>query len=107
MFAPIAAIFIAVWFYQTAASSGQKPISWATAGIIVYFISAVFWTYFINPSIKDSAIHNQSAMLIFISRYAYIVFALACATGFKILMSKKVVLEESSSDENSLKNEEQ
>ena len=98
MFAPIAALFIAVWFFQTAESSGQKPIPWATAGIIVYFISALFWTYFINPSIKDSAIHNQSAMLIFVSRYAYIVFALACAAGFKILMSKKVDSEESAED---------
>ncbi|MDQ7090273.1 MAG: hypothetical protein Q9M50_06445 [Methylococcales bacterium] len=89
MFAPIAALLITVWFYKTAKSSGQKPIAWATAGIVVYFISALFWSYFINPSIKDSALHNQSPLLIFISRYAYIVFALLCATGFKYLMSKK------------------
>ena len=44
MFAPIAAIFIAVWFYQTAKSSGQKPLSWTTAGIVVYFFSALFWS---------------------------------------------------------------
>lgn len=94
MFAPIAALFIVVWFYQTAAQSGQKPLPWATAGIITYFMSALFWTYFINPSIKDSAIHTQSAFLIFVSRYAYIVFALACATGFKVLMSKPVDTED-------------
>jgi len=88
MFAPIAALFIAVWFYQTANNSGQKPLSWTIAGMVVYFSSALFWSYFVNPSIKDMAIHNQSAFLIFVSRYAYIVFALSCAAGFKMAMSK-------------------
>jgi hypothetical protein len=93
MFAPIAAIFIAVWFYQTAESSGQKPLSWTMAGIVVYFFSALFWSYFVNPSIKDIAIHNQSAFLVFVSRYAYIVFALSCAAGFKVVMSKPPKIE--------------
>ncbi len=59
MFAPIAALFIAVWFYQTADISGQKLLSWTIADMVIYFSSALFWSYFVNPSIKDRVIHNQ------------------------------------------------
>ena len=96
MIASIAAIFVAVWFYQTAEASGQKTASWIAAGTLVYFFSALFWSYFINPSIKDSALHNPSAFLIFVVQYAYIAFALICTAGFKIMMSKKENTENSS-----------
>ncbi len=96
MLASIAAILVVVWFYRTAEVSGKEPVSWTASGAIVYFLAALFWTYFINPPIKDNALHNPSGFMVTVVQYAYIVFALACTAGFKILMSDKPVDENSS-----------
>ena len=80
---------IATWFFQTARADQQKPFSWAIVGIVIYFSCALFWTFFITPSIKEAALHSRSGFLIFLVRYAYIMFSMGCVTLFKKLMSKK------------------
>ncbi len=87
----IAAIFVLVWFYHTAPGAGKNPVQWAIAGFIVYFTVSLLWTYFVNPSIKDAAMHSRDGLLMFVSRYAYIVVALVCAIVFNLKMGKKKV----------------
>lgn len=78
----IAAILVTFWFYNTAQHSDRNAVHWAIAGFIIYFIVALLWTYFVNPGIKDAAMHNRSNILKFISSYAYIVVSSACALLF-------------------------
>ena len=85
----IAAILVFVWFYNTASNSGRNPLHWAIAGFVVYFIVALIWTYFVNPSIKDAAMHSRSVLLMYIVRYAYIVVAVTCAVIFNLKVGKK------------------
>ena len=85
----IAAILVLVWFYNTAPNYGRNPVHWAIAGFLVYFVIALLWTYTINPSIKDAAIHSRSTILMFITRYAYIVVSLLGAFIFNLKIGKK------------------
>ncbi|MFW5443773.1 MAG: hypothetical protein ACKE51_05645 [Methylococcaceae bacterium] len=85
----IAAILIFVWFYKTAENTGRNPLHWAVAGFVVYFIVALIWTYFINPSIKDAAMHSRSTVLMYVVRYAYIVVSVCCAVVFNLKVNKK------------------
>jgi len=85
----IAAIAIFVWFYNTAPNSGRNPLNWAIAGFVVYFIIALVWTYAINPGIKDAAMHSRNVMLMYISKYAYIVVATAGAIAFNLVLGKE------------------
>lgn len=80
----ISAILIIVWFYYSAERFNRNPVHWAIAGFIVYFIVSLFWTYFVNPSIKDAAMHGRDTLLMYISRYAYIVVALVSAAIFNL-----------------------
>lgn len=75
----IAAILVAVWFYTTASRSERPRVSWAVSGVVVYFLAALLWSLIVTPGVKDAAIHNQSGMLIFIVRYAYIGVGLLAA----------------------------
>ncbi len=75
----IAAIFVTFWFYNTAQHSNRNPLNWAIVGFIIYFIVALLWTYFVNPVIKDAAMHSRNNILRYISSYAYIAISLACA----------------------------
>ncbi len=85
----IAGILIAVWFYNTASHSNRDPLNWAIAGFVVYTVVAMFWTFIINPGIKDAAIHTRNTGLSYIARYAYIAVALACALIFNMTIGKK------------------
>lgn len=85
----LAAIFILAWFYNTAPKYGRKPLHWAIAGVMVYFIVAMSWTVLVNPSIKDAAMHGRNMMLMYLSKYAYIVIALACAVFFNFKIGPK------------------
>ena len=85
----VAAIFIFVWFYHTAPRSGRNSLNWAIAGVVVYFIIAVFWTFIINPGIKDAAMHSRNTFTMYIARYAYIVVSLAGAVFFNLTVGKK------------------
>lgn len=85
----LAAIFILVWFYNNASSYGRNPLHWALAGVMVYFLVALFWTYFVNPSIKDAAMHSRDSFLMYISRFAYIVVALMGAIIFNLKIGPK------------------
>jgi hypothetical protein len=85
----VAAILVSVWFYNTASRSGRNPLHWAIAGFVVYFIVALCWTYFINPGIKDLAMHGRNTLLMYISKYAYIVVAVACSVFFNMTVGKK------------------
>lgn len=87
MLGSIVAAFVAVWFYQTAKRTGRQPVSWAVAGIVVYFMVALLWTNLVTPPIKDAASHSQSGILIFLTRYAYILAGLACAVFFNLKFS--------------------
>jgi hypothetical protein len=88
MLSSIAAILIAVWFYYTAHRTGRPAIMWAVSGVVVYFLAALIWTLLVTPSIKDLASHGQSGVLVFIVRYAYILFAAACAILLNFLLNK-------------------
>lgn len=88
MIGSIAAAIVAVWFYHTAGRSGRQPVSWAVAGLLVYFLVALLWTYLITPGVKDAATHSQSGLLILIARYAYIAAGLAAAVAFNVLVGK-------------------
>lgn len=85
----IVAIFILVWFYNTAAEYGRNPIHWAIAGVLVYFIVGLLWTVLITPDIKDAAMHSRNTLLMWITRYAYIVVALACTIVFNLRVRGK------------------
>lgn len=85
----IAAIFVLVWFYNTAEQYGRNPLHWAIAGVLVYFIVALLWTFAINPGIKDAAMHSRDTLLMWVARYAYIVVALACAVVFNYKVGNK------------------
>lgn len=84
MIGSIVAAFVAVWFYMTAKRSGRQPISWAVAGILMYYIIALLWTNLVTPPIKDAASHSQSGFLIFLTRYAYIIVGLIGAVLFNL-----------------------
>ncbi len=84
----IAATVVAVWFYNTAPRSGRPQVSWAISGVVVYFLAALLWSLSVTPSIKDAAVHNQSGILIFIVRYAYIGFGLVAAVVVNSLLNK-------------------
>ena len=85
----LAAIFTLVWFYHTASTYDRNPLHWAIAGVMVYFIVATCWTFLVNPSIKDAAMHSRNMMLMYISRYAYIGIALTCAIIFNLKVGPK------------------
>ncbi|MCK5831727.1 MAG: hypothetical protein KAH20_15640 [Methylococcales bacterium] len=80
----IAAIIILVWFYYSAEGYGRNPVHWAIAGFLVYSIVSLCWTYFVNPSIKDAAMHGRDFFLMYVSRYAYIAVSLTCAVVFNL-----------------------
>ncbi len=84
----IAAILVAVWFYSTASRSDRPPVSWAVSGVVVYFLAALLWSLIVTPGVKDAAIHNQSGMLIFIVRYAYIGVGLLTAGVVNFWLNK-------------------
>ena len=85
----IAAIFILVWFYNSAPKYDRNPVHWAMAGFVVYFLIALMWTYFVNPSIKDAAMHSRNTLLMYTSRYAYIVIAFSCAAFYNVKIGPK------------------
>ncbi len=85
----VVAILIFVWFYNTAPALERKPLEWAVAGFVVYFMVAFFWSYAINPGIKDAAMHTRNTLLMYIVRYAYIVVAATCAVIFNLKFGKK------------------
>ncbi|WP_031433698.1 hypothetical protein [Methylomarinum vadi] len=91
MIGSIVAAGVAIWFYFTAKNSGRQPISWAVAGLLVYFIVALLWTKLVTPPIKDAATHSQSGLLIFLTRYAYIVVGLTCAALFNLKFGRSKV----------------
>lgn len=84
----VAAIAILVWFYHTAARSGRDPVNWAIAGFVVYFMTALLWTYAVNPDIKDAAMHTRSTSLMYVSKYAYIIVALVVSIVFNQVVGK-------------------
>lgn len=90
MLSVIAAALVGIWFYNTASRSGRKPVSWAVSGVIVYFLAALLWSLTVTPGIKDAATHNQSGLLIFIVRYAYIGIGLTVAAMVNIWLNKAV-----------------
>ncbi len=89
MIGVIAATLVGLWFYNTASRSGRPPVSWGVSGVVVYFLAALLWSLIVTPTLKDSAIHNQSAMLIFIVRYAYIGVGLLVAGAVNAWLNKQ------------------
>lgn len=88
MLGVIAATLVGVWFYNTAPRSGRPAFSWAVSGVIVYFLAALLWSLIVTPGIKDAATHNQSGLLIFIVRYAYIGIGLIAAAIVNTWLNK-------------------
>jgi len=90
MLGVIAAAFVCVWFYSSAPRSGRPQISWSVSGVVVYFLAALLWSLLVTPSIKDAAIHNQSGVLIFIVRYAYIAVGMMAAAVVNFWLNKAI-----------------
>ena len=88
MIGVIAAALVGVWFYSTAARSGRPAFSWGVSGVVVYFLAALLWSLIVTPGIKDAAMHNQSGLLIFIVRYAYIGVGLVVAVLINTWLNK-------------------
>lgn len=88
MLSVIAAGLVGYWFYSTASRSGRSPFSWAVSGVVVYFLAALLWSLVVTPGVKDAAIHNQSNLLIFIVRYAYIGVGLAAVALVNVWLNK-------------------
>lgn len=88
MVGSIAALLIGIWFYLSASRSGRASVSWGISGVLVYFMAALLWTLLITPSVKDAATHGQSALLIFIARYAYVLFGVVCAAAVNAWLNK-------------------
>jgi len=88
MLSSIAAILVGVWFYSTASRSGRSPLSWAISGFVVYFLAALLWSLVVTPDVKDAANHTQSGLLVFIVKYAYIVFGLVSVAGINYWLNK-------------------
>ncbi len=89
MLSSIVAAAFAVWYYFTAQKTGRDPVNWAIVGLVIYFIVALSWTWFVTPSIKDAAIHSQSKLLMYITRYGFIVVASACAVFYNLKFAAK------------------
>jgi len=88
MLGVVAALAIGYWFYSTAGRSGRAPVSWGISGVVVYFLAALIWSLTVTPGIKDAATHNQSGMLIFIVRYAYVGVGVLAAAAVNLLLNK-------------------
>lgn len=88
MLGAIAAMLVGAWFYHTASRSGRPSVSWAISGVMIYFLAALLWTLLVTPGVKDAASHGQSGLLIFIVRYAYIIFGATCAVVLNVLLNK-------------------
>ncbi len=84
MLSSIVAASFAVWYYFTAQKTGRDPVNWAIVGLVIYLTVAFSWTWFVTPSLKDAAIHSQSKLLMYITRYGFIVVASACAAFYNI-----------------------
>jgi hypothetical protein len=92
MLSALAAAIIGIWFYLSAPRSQRPAVSWAISGVIIYFFAAMLWTLLITPSIKDTALHSQNSVLIFIVRYAYILFGIACCALANHFLNKPATL---------------
>ncbi|MGZ4959359.1 MAG: hypothetical protein ACXV7J_08905 [Methylomonas sp.] len=88
MLGSIAAFLVGAWFYYTAPRSGKSPVSWAVSGVVVYFLAALLWTLLVTPAVKDAASHGQSGLLIFIVRYAYVLFGAVSAILLNFVLNK-------------------
>ncbi len=88
MVGTLVAFFVVIWFYMTAQRVGRQPISWAVAGLVVYFMVCLVWTWFVTPILKDSATHTQNGVLIFFTQYGYVIMALICAGLFNMKVSE-------------------
>lgn len=88
MISAIAAILIGVWFYNTAPRSGRAPFPWAVSGVILYFVMALLWSMGVTPSIKDAASHSQGGLMVWVVRYAYIVFGVSVAVALNQWLNK-------------------
>lgn len=88
MLGSIAAALVGIWFYSTAPRSGRPAIGWGVSGVVVYFLAALLWSLIVTPGIKDTATHTQSTALVFIVKYAYIGFGLACAAAVNAWLNK-------------------
>lgn len=84
----IAATLVGIWFYSTASRSGKAPVSWGFSGVVVYFLAALLWSLIVTPGFKDAAIHNQSGLLVFIVRYAYICVGVVAAAAVNFWLNK-------------------
>ncbi len=85
----LAGVGIFLWFYFSAGKINKDPLQWGIAGFVVYLMIAGLWTYFVNPGIKDSAMHTRNTGMMYISRYAYIFIATGCALLFNWWMTGK------------------
>lgn len=42
----IVAILVAIWFYNSAVKAGNGNVwQWVAAGVVIYYVAGVIWTY--------------------------------------------------------------
>ena len=44
MFATIASLLVAFWFYKSAVSAEKNPFKWIAVGLIVFYSTMPFWS---------------------------------------------------------------
>ena len=89
MVGSFAALIIAYWYYQSAMTQNRNPVKWAGIGLLIYFIPAVIWTILVTPGLRDTVEHNQSVILGFIVRYAYVVVGVGCSVWVQLKHLRK------------------
>ena len=83
MVGAIAATFIAIWFFKTARRLGKEPIQWLFTGLASYYLPAILWTFMVTPPLRDMVEHNQSILLAWFVRFAYVVIGVLSAVWVK------------------------
>jgi hypothetical protein len=63
MLGGIVAVLIVVWFYRSAEARGAPAVSWAIAGLIVYYVPNFIWSLMVaKPWL--AGLHAQNSTLL-------------------------------------------
>ena len=60
MFATIASLLVAFWFYKSAVSAEKNPFKWIAVGLIVFYSTMQFWSSLILKPIMGREFYQHS-----------------------------------------------
>ena len=60
MFATIASLLVAFWFYRSAVSAEKNPFKWIALGLIVFYATMQFWSSVILKPIMGREFYQHS-----------------------------------------------